>query len=137
MEEGYKDLWQLLHHHHYEKSVLGLKDKVWTQDALVARILKGGYNYEGNHFGGFCLISRGETDVSPLDPVGFCLQRCPTKISELGSFTRATALASCGGDEKEAEKLLLKYSVNDQTVLRQSFNSAEGECETWTTSDGS
>ena len=127
-EEGYSDLAQLLHHHHYQTSVLGLKDRVWTQDALVARILAGGYNHEGNHFGGFVLLSLGQTATRREDPVGFCLQRCPTKVSELGDFTRSAALASCGGDAEEAEALLRKFSQNPLTVLRQSFDSSEGEC---------
>ena len=126
--QRYGDLGLLLSDHHPEESVLGVKDRGWTQDEFLERVLEGGYNHEGNHFGGFVLLSLGDTEAQPADPIGFCLQRCATKVSELGPFTRSTALAACLGDEAEAAKMLKKYTANDQTVLRQSFNSAEGEC---------
>jgi hypothetical protein len=127
-EEGdapYTNLRQLLHQRHHEASVLGVSNRVWSQEALVAKILKGKTCAEGNSFGGFVEVQGGYTtaDLGGDDATGYCLQRCPTELSELGDFTRLQALAMCDGDEAEAELLLDKYCRNDQTALRQSFKS--------------
>jgi hypothetical protein len=125
-EEGdapYTNLRQLLHQKHHGAAVFGIENRSFTQEALVAKILEGGSCADGNSFGGFLEIVGGRTTLGDEDPTGYCLQRCPTKLSELGGFTRTQALAMCDGDEDEAELMLTKYCRNDQTVLRRSFKS--------------
>jgi hypothetical protein len=127
-EEGdapYTNLRQLLHQRHHGAVCFGIENRSFTQEELVAKILEGPTNADGGTFGGFLEVSGGHTtaDSDGRDPTGYCLQRCPTQLSELGDFTRTQALAMCDGDADEAEKLLAKYCLNDQTVLRRSFKS--------------
>jgi hypothetical protein len=125
----------LLEARHPLDSVLGFRTKEYSQEGLMAKIMAGGYNSEGqNSFGGFCTITGGKESRTGDGVIpgswGFCHQRTTLDLDQLGEFTRMQAemmveeaAAKGGQSEKEmAKKMLAKQLATEQTVLRRSFH---------------
>ena len=110
-----------------EESVLGLKDKSFTQKQLVDKIMQGGYNSEGNEFGGFVCITGGRetrTDDDMLSQsFGFCHQRVGLSEDEIGGFTKYQALLqNPGAEPREVLEALKKLAAQPRTIVKTSFN---------------
>jgi len=92
----------------------------FTQETLVSELLSSTANSDGGRLGGFLLLRGGRLNAVD-DNMGYCLQRLPTHLSEVGCFTRWQASRLSGGDEAEATRLLRRYCDNELTVARRSF----------------
>ena len=128
----YRTVRHLLASKHADKAVFGIKERAFTQENLVTKIMSGTYNAKGNTFGGFVVLSGGKTNHSdhPADSLGYCLQTRRSDVEELGSFTRLQAVKMCQGDAKQAEEMLECYAKNEQTSLRGSFGDGPEHAET-------
>ena len=95
-----------------------------TQTRLVRRLLETPDNAKGGVLGGFLLLRGGRLapSSSAADAnMGYCIQRLPTAREEVGAFTRWQASRIEGGDEAQAERLLLRYCSGELTVARRTF----------------
>ena len=99
--------------------------KPFTQQQLVDFLMSQPDNSAGGRVGGFLLV-RGGRLLSPDDNQGYCVQRVPTALNEVGRFThwQARHLAGGGTDlvgANLAEQMLTRYCSNELTVARRSF----------------
>ena len=101
----------------------------FTQEELVAKLLKSQPNAKGERFGGFLLVRGGKQrcgdDVDPM--MGYCMQRSRVSVSDLGAMTRWQAAQMCDGDEVAAKALLERYCKNEQTTCRTAYPMGAGE----------
>ena len=112
----------LLKRKYADKAVLGIKRKCYTQNQLVKMLKAAGTCADGSSTGGFLVLEGGE--LEPKDPyLGYCVQRCPLKESDVGEFTRWQCHVMAKGDKVAAAKILAKYCREDQTQMRNSFQS--------------
>ena len=113
----------LLKRKYADKAVFSLKRKCYTQQQLVKMLRAAGPCAEGSSTGGFVVLEGGE--LEPKDPhLGYCVQRCRVKESEVGEFTKWQCHVMAKGDKVAAAKILSKYCREEQTLLRNSFQSA-------------
>jgi len=133
LKEGgipYSSMRQLLHSVHGDRVLRTCKKKCFTQKELVAKILKEKDNKDGGRFGGFLFLKKGseQRGQGHEDSVGYCFQRCKTRPEDLGLFTRFQIWKSVHGDESAYNKKIAEICSKEQTVLRSSFEHADGEC---------
>ena len=125
--KSYKTVRDYLKHEFSEDSLLGTRRKAFTQDSLVAHILKSGYNsLPNNEFGGFVVISGGREsktdDGIPPQSWGFCHQRTGLTEGQVGNFTKLQARMQYGGDAAKAAGVVRDLAARDGTLVRTSFS---------------
>ena len=124
----YGNLRKMMLDHHADTVVFGpparLRRRGFTQEELVNRLMTSGMNKDGARDGGFVLLRGGHQpgQPGPEDNMGFLLQRTPTTVDQLGSFTRMQALRMNDGDVEATDRMLAKYCANEQTVCRRSYH---------------
>jgi hypothetical protein len=122
---------------HPKDSLLGIRTSKISPEALLQKIRDSPYNFQGGTEGGFLTISEGtEGDETPQegvssDMMGFCLQRNPVPLDQIGDFTAFQAsemhrdCADPAQREARAQKTLRDISKLDQTLVRSGFASTE------------
>jgi hypothetical protein len=118
---------ELLHVWHYKDALLGVGNsrRGFTQEQFLKRILSAGENAAGAEDGGFVTIVSGREESqfgTTPDAFGFCMQRGPIDLKNMGNFTRFQA-AEMWGDKADAN--LVKLVENGQTLTRGSFVTTE------------
>jgi hypothetical protein len=118
---------ELLHVWHYKDSLLGVghSRRGFTQEQFVQRLLDAGENAAGTEDGGFVTIVGGregsQFGATP-EAFGFCMQRGPIDLNQLGTFTRFQASEMWGS---KADAKLTQLTENGQTLTRGSFVTTE------------
>ena len=114
--------------------MLGLRQKTFTQQSLLAKIRATGYNsLPNNDWGGFvCLTGGRETEQEDgvlRGSFGFCHQRSAHNLDQVGQFTKFQARLQQGG-RKAGREDLERLLRQPRTVVKTSFPEEDGEVVT-------
>ena len=128
----YSSVRDYLEAEHPEDSVLGLRQKSFTQRQLLDKIRKTGYTSQpGNSWGGFvCLTGGRETEREDgvlRGSFGFCHQRSKNTMAQVGQFTKFQARLQNGGSRKAGREDLERLLKTPRTVAKTSFPEEGGE----------